>query len=213
MEDFSSRYYKLLTDDYAGINLTRITDFEEFQLKQIEDSILPLKISNIFNTDIMAADIVIDVGFGGGFPLLPLAYKLPEKKFLGVETRGKKVKVVGEIAALLSLNNVVFKHERIENILIDKKAVVTFKAVGKVHDFLSKINTTEKIRVYFYKGPNFYEIEREQIEKARKDWEIIEEVEIDVPGTEGRILIGFENKKVPHGTIRSNQLVKVSMIS
>ena len=41
MKEFSQKYLDLLTGPYKDINLTRITEFEEFHDKQIVDSILP----------------------------------------------------------------------------------------------------------------------------------------------------------------------------
>jgi 16S rRNA G527 N7-methylase RsmG len=41
-QEFSRKYFDLLTTDYAGINLTRITNYDEFVLKQIDDSLAPL---------------------------------------------------------------------------------------------------------------------------------------------------------------------------
>lgn len=212
MEDFSRKYYKLLTEDYKGINLTRINEFNEFEAKQIIDSIKPFEVSTIFKNLINKSKVMVDVGFGGGFPILPMANLLPDVKFVGVETRNKKCVVVGEMAELLGLNNTKFVHSRLENFFFDKECIVTLKAVGKVHDFLSKISTDKTITVFFYKGPNFYELESDQIKKAKKDWEIVEEMEIDVPGTERRILIGFKNKNVLRRTNDIKQLVKLSSI-
>jgi 16S rRNA (guanine527-N7)-methyltransferase len=214
MEDFIKNYFDLITKNYAGINLTRITDYEEFKQKQIVDSIEPYRQSVEFKSSLDSDLLHIDVGFGGGFPLLPLAKTLPHKKFLGVETRNKKVKVVGEIAESLCLKNVKLYHSRIENIFIDTPVSISFKAVGKVNDFLEKINTDQKCRVFFYKGPNFYDLEKEQIVKAQKKWKIIEEKEICLDGVDKRYLIGFETKKVLHGTSnkRTNNLVILSHI-
>ena len=64
--------------------------------------------------------------------------------------------------------------------------------------------------MYFYKGPNFYSIEKEQIISAKKEWNQVEECELFVEGTEKRLLVGFQNKNVPHGTIKGNNLVKLS---
>ena len=178
--------------------------------KQIVDSIKPLEVSTVFKKSLEDARRLVDVGFGGGFPILPLANLCEDYKFVGIETRGKKVKVVGEIADVLGLKNVSLIHERIENVFIDVPTVVSFKAVGKVWDFLNKINTNQKLQVFFYKGPNFYTLEADQIKKAEKDWNIIEEVEIEVEGTEKRLLIGFENKNVPRGT--KQKLVNLSSL-
>jgi 16S rRNA (guanine527-N7)-methyltransferase len=209
MDEFSDNYYKLLTGEFSGINLTRITNREEFQLKQIEDSIQPLFQAKTFKENILKAKFHVDVGFGGGFPLLPLAYCLPEVQFVGFEARNKKVSVVNDMAQRLGLKNVKCFHQRVENIVFDQPCTVSFKAVGKVNDFLSKIYTEERIQVYFYKALNFYNLEKEQIEQAKMSWKVIEESEIDIQDTQKRYIIGFENKKVPCGTI--NKIKKISM--
>lgn len=208
---FVEEYYRLLTEDYSGINLTRITDFEEFKIKQIDDSVEPYKQSKKFQDSLSTTGRMVDVGFGGGFPVLPLASELPGIQFNGIETRGKKVKVVMEMAEKLNLSNVNLFHNRIENVLIDVPVVITFKAVGKVGDFLNKINTNQILHIYFYKGPNFYTLESEQLDQVKKNWKIIEEKEIIVDSTvDKRYLIGFENKNVPCGTNNLNKLVKFS---
>lgn len=212
MEKFSREYYKLLTEEYAGINLTRINEYNEFEAKQIVDSVKPYEESTIFKDLLNSHKLMIDIGFGGGFPILPMANLLPDIQFVGVETRNKKCKVVGVMAEKLGLKNTKFVHSRLENFFIDKECVCTLKAVGKVYDFLSKISTDKIITVFFYKGPNFYELEKDQLEKVKKDWEVIEEREIDVPGTDKRIFIGFRNKNVLHGTFDIKQLVKLSSI-
>lgn len=212
MEDFTNEYFRLLTEDYAGINLTRINDFESFKSLQIEDSIIPYEDSVVFKEELKKTKLMIDIGFGGGFPILPMAKHLPNYKFIGIETRNKKCTVVGEISSKLGLTNTKFHHNRIENVLIDIPCVCTLKAVGKVDQFLEKINSTKDIVVFFYKARNFYEIEKEALKKVSKDWDIIEEIDIDVPGTERRILIGFKPKKVPCGTNNYKNLVKLSNI-
>lgn len=210
--DFAKNYYDLLVGEYSGINLTRITNYDEFLLKQISDSLEAYNQSEVFKNSLAQNNIHVDIGFGGGFPLLPLANHLPEKKFVGIETRGKKVKVVSEIANKLRVNNVCLVHERIENILIDLPASLSLKAVGKVNDFLSKIFASQKVQVFFYKGPNFYELESEQIKMAEVNWKMIEEREINLQGVEKRYLIGFENKEVLRGTENKQvkNLVKLS---
>lgn len=212
MKEFARDYFELLNGEFAGINLTRINNFDEFYNKQILDSILPLEQSNEFLKSLSNKKYVVDVGFGGGFPILPLAKMRPDNIFIGVETRKKKADVVRKIAAMLGLKNVFFLHARIENVLIDIDCTITFKAVGKVNDFLSKINTSLATEVYFYKGPGYHELEQDQILKAKKDWDNFCEDELQIPGTDKRFLIGFKNKSVPRGTTDIKQLVKVSDI-
>ena len=198
MKEFAKKYLELLTGEYAGINLTRITTFEEFYNKQILDSVLPLEVSKIFKKELEKVEVMVDVGFGGGFPLLPMAHKYPDKKFIGFEARAKKAKVVQEIAQKLGLENVKCYHHRIEDVVIDSPAVITFKAVGTMEDFVPRLRYKNDINVFFYKGPGFYELE--DVEKLQHKWKIIEECFYDLEGTDGRMLIGLRNRKVPRGT-------------
>ncbi len=62
---------------------------------------------------------IMDVGTGGGFPGIPLAIMFPESNFLLVDSIGKKIKVVNEVAKGLGLTNVTGIHSRAED--IDKK--------------------------------------------------------------------------------------------
>jgi 16S rRNA (guanine527-N7)-methyltransferase len=49
---------------------------------------------------------ILDVGTGGGFPGIPLAIAFPECQFTLVDSIGKKIKVVKDIAIRLELKNV-----------------------------------------------------------------------------------------------------------
>ena len=57
---------------------------------------------------------ILDIGTGGGFPGIPLAILFPETSFLLVDSIGKKIKVVNEVAAALKLDNVRGAHQRAE---------------------------------------------------------------------------------------------------
>jgi len=60
------------------VNLTAITDPEEFEMKHFADSVMSA------GSEIMKnAQKIIDVGTGGGFPGIPLAILFP--KFWGVQ--------------------------------------------------------------------------------------------------------------------------------
>src|SRR5882757_5341405 len=57
---------------------------------------------------------VLDVGTGGGFPGIPLAILFPDTQFYLVDSIGKKIKVVQEVATALGLKNVTATHQRAE---------------------------------------------------------------------------------------------------
>ncbi len=211
MKEFAKKYLDLLTGEFAGINLTRIESPEEFYQKQVIDSVLPETESKVFKNCLEKTKILVDVGFGGGFPILPLAFTNPDKTFLGFDARAKKAQVVQKIADTLGLKNAKLKHQRLETVDFDVDTMITFKAVGKVADYLPLIRTSKTVYVFFYKGPNFYELEDIE-ELLEKDWELIEEKTYDVPGTEGRILLGFKNRKVLRGTMVTEKIIKLSSL-
>ncbi len=77
---------------------------------------------------------VMDVGTGGGFPGIPLAILFPESNFLLVDSIGKKVKVVEEVAAALGLRNVRAQQARAESI-DEKFHFIVSRAVTEFPEF------------------------------------------------------------------------------
>jgi len=78
---------------------------------------------------------IMDMGCGGGFPGIPLAIMFPEVQFHLVDSIGKKVRVAGEIAAAIGLNNVRTSHSRAEEIK-DKYSFVVSRAVMQLPDLV-----------------------------------------------------------------------------
>lgn len=62
---------------------------------------------------------ILDIGTGGGFPGIPLAIMFPEVQFHLVDSIGKKIKVVQEVAGALNLKNVKAEQSRVED--LDRK--------------------------------------------------------------------------------------------
>ena len=65
---------------------------------------------------IVPGESVLDVGCGGGFPGIPLAVYYPDVQFTLVDSIGKKIKVVQEVASALGLTNVRAEHCRVEQL-------------------------------------------------------------------------------------------------
>jgi len=59
---------------------------------------------------------VLDIGTGGGFPSIPLAIVFPDVQWVAVDSIGKKIKVVRDIASQLGLQNLEAIHGRAENL-------------------------------------------------------------------------------------------------
>ena len=211
MDWFIDGYLELVTGEFRHINLTRIVDPKEFKEKQYYDSLRPFLEFNQLHKLLNEAVHILDVGFGGGFPILPLAVNFPKKQLIGIDARMKKVLTVSEIAAKLNINNAKFYHARLEEILIDRPVLLTFKAVGKTHNLLSRINIQEDVKVHgvFYKGPNYHIEDKLQI----PDWELIKIYHYSLADQSQRNVLLFSN--VPRGTAKKNQsadknLVKLS---
>lgn len=81
---------------------------------------------------------VLDVGTGGGFPGIPLAVMFPETTFHLVDSIGKKIKVVQEVAAGLGLTNLTAQHERAEKIN-DRYHFIVSRAVTEFPEFYNWI--------------------------------------------------------------------------
>jgi 16S rRNA (guanine527-N7)-methyltransferase len=210
---FTERYLELATGQFRGLNLTRVLDPREFEIKQYRDSLLPLEQSEVFRSSLEQDQLLVDIGFGGGFPILPLASKLPQALFIGLEARAKKVTAVMEIARKLDLLNVRCFHHRLETVRFDRHASVTLKAVGKIPDFLEMFHVEQsvRVRVFFYKGPNVEELENLKSIDDRQ-WKKVCHEKLELAGLEARYLIGYESINVPRGTKQDKNLVNLSSL-
>ena len=78
---------------------------------------------------------VLDVGTGGGFPGIPLAIYFKTSEFTLIDSIGKKIKVVQEVANAIELKNVKAEHIRAEKIKGEFDFIVS-RAVTKMDDFV-----------------------------------------------------------------------------
>ena len=208
MLEFSNKYLEIINTKFKGLNLTKILDPEDFYYKQVLDSVIPVEKSEVFAKALEYSKILVDIGFGGGFPILPLAYKYPQYKFIGFDSTNKKVKAVEEISKMFHMEHVKVYHRRLEEILFDREVVLTFKAVGKISDMLPLISYSSPITVFFYKGPQLDQ--KENFDSILNEWDLIEEKVIEIPHTNGRLILGFKSKKSLK--IRQKNLVNLNQL-
>ena len=143
----------------ARINVISRKDMEHFVLHHLLHSLGIAKI-HPFSVGLK----VLDVGTGGGFPGIPLAILYPEVSFHLVDSIGKKIKVVQEVATALGLTNVTSQQARVETLEGQYDYIVS-RAVTQMADFYkltkhllkSVTNKGDKRGILYLKGGDLTE--------------------------------------------------------
>ena len=100
---------ELYRDWNSKINVISRKDIEELYERHVLHSLAIAKVCTF-----ESGAKVVDIGCGGGFPTIPLAIMFPEVEFTAVDSIGKKITVVREVASALGLKNVTPVNARIE---------------------------------------------------------------------------------------------------
>ncbi len=95
---------------------TRINVVSRKDIEQIDEHHILHSLALVKTGLIVPGETVLDVGCGGGFPGIPLAVYYPEVRFTLVDSIGKKIRVVEEVAGALGLTNVRAVHSRVEEL-------------------------------------------------------------------------------------------------
>ncbi len=128
--DQFSRLEDLYKNWNTNINVISRKDIDELYVRHVLHSLGIAKVQ-IFKPGAK----ILDVGTGGGFPGIPLAILFPESNFYLVDSIGKKIKVVREVANKLDLKNVKAEHIRAEKV-DGKFDFIVSRAVTKMDDFV-----------------------------------------------------------------------------
>ena len=148
------------------VNLTNITDPEEFVIKHFIDSIICIDYP-----EFEEAGKIIDVGTGGGFPGVPLAIAAPDKEFILMDSLNKRLKIIDELCGQIGIGNVTTVHARAEELAKNKAHreqydLCVSRAVANMATLAEYCLPFIKVGgcLMAYKGPD---AERE-VEEARK---------------------------------------------
>jgi 16S rRNA (guanine527-N7)-methyltransferase len=113
----------------ARINVVSRKDIDSLYLHHVLHSLSIAKVLQF-----LPGEKVMDVGTGGGFPGIPLAILFPETQFHLVDSIGKKIRVVTEVAQGAKIENVKASHARAEQIS-DKFNFIISRAVTQLKEF------------------------------------------------------------------------------
>ena len=108
--DMIDNFYEMLVEKNKVLNLTRITDRENFYVKHVLDSLLVSKICDLKDK------YILDVGTGAGFPGIPIKIFFPDTKLLLMDSVNKKLLFIEESIGKLGLNNISVIHGRAEDL-------------------------------------------------------------------------------------------------
>lgn len=113
IEQFNT-YRDMVIEKNKVMNLTAITDPEEFALKHFADSLslIPAAAAtNIFSSKNVS---MIDVGTGAGFPAIPLKIACPNIQLTLLDSLSKRIKFLDDVITSINLNGITTIHSRAE---------------------------------------------------------------------------------------------------
>jgi len=180
---------KIYRDWNSMINVISRKDIDFFYVRHVLHSMTILKM-----VDFRPGASVLDVGTGGGFPGIPLAICAPDTEFVLVDSIGKKIRVVADVADRLGLGNVRALHIRAEK-MDERFDFIVSRAVKPLPVFLNWVGKNVKKEanhsipngILYLKGGDF----EEELSEVSWDYHIKDLSEwIDEPF--------FETKKLVH---------------
>lgn len=126
------KYMRLVQEWNEKINLTAITEDEEFIKKHFIDCMKAFKSDAIKN-----AKTIIDVGTGAGFPGVPIAILHPNAQITLLDSLNKRINFLNLVVRELGLKNVTTIHSRAEDgarnpQLREKFDIATSRAVANM---------------------------------------------------------------------------------
>ncbi|MFT4901628.1 MAG: 16S rRNA (guanine527-N7)-methyltransferase [Lentimonas sp.] len=187
----------LLREWNAKVNLVSRKDIDLLEERHLAHCLV---ITN--HLKLMSGARVLDVGTGGGLPGLPMAICYPQAHFTLVDSIGKKIAVVQDIAKRLNLKNVEVKQVRAET-LNKQFDFVTGRAVKNLPEYFSWIkknvrrgerNSIPNGVLYWKGGALDEELEALGI-RPRKTIDL--ETELANPYFEQKYILHFDARDVP----------------
>ena len=193
-----NEFYKILIEENKKYNLTNIVEYDEFLVKHILDSALPINL-------IKKNKNLVDIGCGAGFPSIVFSILREDLKITGIDSVNKKIKFIDIVKEKLNLKNINTEHIRIEDFAKknrEKIDIVVGRAVAPLNIFLEYSVPLIKLDGYIiiYKSQNI----KEEINNSKEAFNKLDcyiekiinfEIKTNNEILERNILIVKKNKK------------------
>lgn len=135
-----TQLYPLYKEWNDKINVISRKDVDNLYINHVLHSLGIAKVNSF-----KSGASVLDVGTGGGFPGIPLAILFPETQFHLVDSIGKKITVVKNVAEGLGLKNVRAEQIRAEQIKGEYDFIVS-RAVTRIKEFYGWVHNKVKAK-------------------------------------------------------------------
>ena len=190
------RLQELYEDWNSKINVISRKDMDQFYVHHVLHSLGIAKVMSF-----QPGTKVLDIGTGGGFPGIPLAILFPDTHFHLVDSIGKKITVVKEVAKALKLGNVEAQQARAES-LVRKYDFVISRAVTRMINFYPWVKGKIKREdfnefqngILYLKGGDVDE-EMEELDKSYVTYHLSDYFKEDFFETKKVVYMPWEDKR------------------
>ncbi|EGY33387.1 glucose-inhibited division protein B [Aggregatibacter actinomycetemcomitans serotype e str. SC1083] len=162
----------LLNKWNKAYNLTSVRDPQDMLVKHILDSLVV--------SPYLQGDRFIDVGTGPGLPGLPLAIINPDKRFVLLDSLGKRISFIRNAVRELGLTNVTPVLSRVEEYQPEEKFdSVLSRAFASLKDMTEWCRHLPKSDGMFYALKGIYQ--QEEVQNLSDQFQIENVIPLEVP--------------------------------
>ncbi len=170
------QYLQLLDKWNKAYNLSGIKEVQRMVAYHLLDSLAIVPH--------IQGNIILDVGTGAGLPGIPLAICFPQKRFLLLDSNGKKTRFLFQVKTELGLDNVEVFHNRLETFQSQEQIdIVLCRAYATLGKVVSQCGHLMKAgcRLLAMKG----QYPEEEIADLPASFMFVKTSELNVPGVDG----------------------------
>ena len=168
-------YLQLLEKWNHHFNLSGIDDIDDMVSMHLLDSLS----INAY----LQGSIIVDVGTGAGLPGIPLAIMNPEKKFLLIDSNGKKTRFLFQVKIALQIENISIVNTRIEHYQNQQQIdMVMCRAFSSLEDVVTKSQHLfgKKTKLLAMKG----RYPEQELRELPAGFEVSRVIKLEIPGSE-----------------------------